>query len=87
MAGGCAAQAMLAHRRRRRRNLWNIFVWVNWIYAIATFTLWKNTITKTRLGDMPLQFLHTSVYAIVVIIKAYTPIIFRYIHVYSRMDM
>jgi hypothetical protein len=27
---------------------------VNWIYAIAIFTSWKNAITKARLGDMPL---------------------------------
>jgi hypothetical protein len=45
--------------------------WVNWIYAIATFTLWKNAITKTRLEDMPLQLLHTSIYAITVITEAY----------------
>jgi hypothetical protein len=40
---------------------------VNWIHAITTFTLWKNAITKTQLGKMPLQLLHTSKNAILVI--------------------
>jgi hypothetical protein len=44
-----------------------IYKRVNWIYATTTFTLWKNAIIKTKLGNMPLQFLHTSIYAIVVI--------------------
>ena len=37
---------------------------VNWIHATATFTSWKNAITKTKVGNMPLQFSHTSTYAI-----------------------
>jgi hypothetical protein len=44
-----------------------LFIWINWIYATITFTLWKNAIIKTELGYMPLQLLHTSIYAIVVI--------------------
>jgi hypothetical protein len=38
--------------------------WVNWIYAIVTFVIWKNAITKTQVGNMPLQLFHTSIYAI-----------------------
>jgi hypothetical protein len=37
---------------------------VNWIYATTTFALWKNTITKTELGNMPLQLSYTSIHAI-----------------------
>jgi hypothetical protein len=44
---------------------------VNWIYAIVIFTTWRNAITKTRLGDMPLQLFHTSIYVIIVITKSY----------------
>jgi hypothetical protein len=53
---------------------------VNWIYAIATFTTWRNAITKTRLRDMPLQLFYTSIYAIIVNTIPYTPIILSYIH-------
>jgi hypothetical protein len=38
----------------------------------CNFHTLKNAITKTRLGDMSLQLLHTSVYAIVVIPKSNT---------------
>jgi hypothetical protein len=37
---------------------------VNWIYATITFTLWKNAITKIKLGNMPLKLSYTSIHAI-----------------------
>jgi hypothetical protein len=37
---------------------------VTWIYAIATFVSWKYAITKTQVGNMPLQLSHISIYAI-----------------------
>jgi hypothetical protein len=37
---------------------------VNWIHAIATFTNWRNAITKTRVGNMPLELPYTCNYAI-----------------------
>jgi hypothetical protein len=37
---------------------------VTWIYAIATFVSWKYAITKTQVGNMPLQLSHTFIYAI-----------------------
>jgi hypothetical protein len=67
-----------------------IFDWfdkrVNWIYAIVTFTTWRNAIIKTKLGDMPLQLFYTSIYAIMVNTKPYTAN-YTQIHTpYSCMD-
>jgi hypothetical protein len=38
---------------------------VNWIYAITTFIIWRNAITKIKVGKMPLQLCHTSTDAII----------------------
>jgi hypothetical protein len=45
---------------------------VNWIYAIATFTIWRYAITKIKLGNMPLQLTYTSSYAILFNTNPYT---------------
>jgi hypothetical protein len=60
-----------------------LILWVNWIYAIVTFTSWKNAITKTKLRDMPLQLLYTSICAIVIITKAYTANYTQIVYMYS----
>jgi hypothetical protein len=41
-----------------------ILLRVNWIYAIATFTVWKYAITKIKLVNMPFQLPYTSSHAI-----------------------
>jgi hypothetical protein len=55
---------------------------VNWIYATTTFTLWRNAIIKTQVGNMPLQLLYTSTYAILVVTRQLRFIQYMYSNVY-----
>jgi hypothetical protein len=63
-----------------------ICLMVNWIYAIAIFTHWKNAITKTELGEMPLQLLNISTHTIVFIYHAIYCHYTMYIHLYVHVD-